>query len=95
MGSGREGRAVMIAVRSASLNRDQPAISARLRRHPRQTPVKPSTAQTFTQGVAMGRGGVAVVEVMAANFGVPDGPRKGKSRGDHRRGALCIGRGLA
>jgi len=85
----------MTAARSASLNRDQPAISARVRRQPRQTPVRPSTAQTLTQGVAMARGGVAAGEVMAANFGVPDGPRKGRPRGDHRVGALCIGHGLA
>jgi hypothetical protein len=85
----------MTVARSASLRRDQPAISARVRRQPRQTPVRPSTAQTFTQGVAIARGGVAVGEFMTANFGVPDGPRKGKPRADHRRGALCIGRGLA
>ena len=47
----------MIAARSSSLKRAQPAISGRVRRHPRQNPLWPSTAQTFTQGVAIGRGG--------------------------------------
>ena len=51
------GSAAMIAARSASENPLQPPISDRVRQHPRQRLVAPSTMQTLTQGVAMLRGG--------------------------------------
>jgi len=47
----------MIALRSASEYRDQPPISPRVLKHPRQSPVRPSTVQTWTQGVGIDRGG--------------------------------------
>ena len=80
----------MIAVRSSSLKRAQPAISGSVRRHPRQKPDFPSTAQTFTQGVTMGRGGRgvggAVSEIMRQISSLA---------AMHARGALCIGPALA
>ena len=77
----------MIADRSSSLRRAQPAISARVRRQPRQKPLRPSTAQTFTQGVAIGRGGrrpevgvsMREAEVMVRNVAVAGSARKGVS----------------
>lgn len=54
----------MIAARSSSLKRAQPAISGKVRRQPMQKPDAPSTAQTFTQGVAIGRGGLASVVIL-------------------------------
>ena len=47
----------MIRARSASGRVLQAAISARLRQHPRQWLVAPSTTQTLTQGEAMLGGG--------------------------------------
>ena len=47
----------MIAARSASDSPLQPPISERVRQQPRQRPEAPSTMQTFTQGVAIERGG--------------------------------------
>lgn len=47
----------MMSALSWSLSFAQPAISGRVRRQPRQKPVTPSTAQTFTQGVTIGLGG--------------------------------------
>jgi hypothetical protein len=79
-----------MAALSSSEYRAQPAISGRVLRHPRQSPVVPSTAQTLTQGVAMGRGGrgagVAIVEVIdgISSLGVA-----------RARAGLCIGLGLA
>ena len=43
----------MIAARSTSENVVQPATSARVRKHPRQSPLSRSTMQTLTQGVVI------------------------------------------
>jgi hypothetical protein len=80
----------MMAALSSSLRRAQPAISGRVRRQPRQTPVMPSTAQTFTQGVTIGRGGRSAGAEMSELIG--DISPLGVS---DARGALCIGLGLA
>jgi hypothetical protein len=80
----------MMVALSASLRRDQPAISGRVRRQPRHTPVVPSTAHTLTQGVAMGRGG------RAAGVKVSELIDRISPLGAARaRGGLCIGRELA
>lgn len=47
----------MILARSSSVKPLQPPISDRVRRQPKHRPVAPSTTQTFTQGVAILRGG--------------------------------------
>lgn len=47
----------MISARRVSLSPDQPPISERVRKQPRQRPLGPSTMQTLVQGVAMERGG--------------------------------------
>ena len=47
----------MIRARSASVKPLQPPISERVRQQPRQRLEAPSTMQTFTQGVAIERGG--------------------------------------
>jgi hypothetical protein len=44
----------MIAALCAGLNRVQPPISAKVRPHPKQLLVRPSTAQTLMHGVSMG-----------------------------------------
>jgi hypothetical protein len=80
----------MMAALSSSLRRAQPAISGRVRRQPRQTPVTPSTAQTFTQGVTIGRGGRGAEAEMSELIG--DISPLGAA---DARGALCIGLGLA
>lgn len=55
----------MMAALSVSESFAQPAISGRVRRQPRQKPLAPSTAQTFTQGVTIGLGGVAGVLILS------------------------------
>ena len=50
----------MIAARSASENAVQPATSARVRRHPRQSRLSRSTMQMLTQGVAIAVGDMAL-----------------------------------
>ena len=47
----------MIPIRSSSLNRDHAATSAKVRKHPRQRPLSPSTTQTLMHGVLIGFGG--------------------------------------
>jgi len=81
----------MIAARSSSLRRDQPAISGRVRRQPRQTPVAPSTAQTLTQGVAMARGGRAAE--LTVSRGVAEVmPRISPLEAGRARGGLAVRR---
>lgn len=65
----------MMAALSASESFAQPAISGRVRRHPRQKPLAPSTAQTFTQGVTIGLGGVGGVLILS-NIVAPRSARK-------------------
>ena len=50
----------MIVARSTSENVVQPATSARVRKHPRQSPLSRSTMQILTQGVAIIGGGMAL-----------------------------------
>jgi len=50
----------MISARSASVNRAQAATSARVRWHPKQRPLSPSTTQILTQGVAIARAAVSM-----------------------------------
>lgn len=70
----------MMAALSASVSFAQPAISGRVRRHPRQKPLAPSTAQTFTQGVTIGRGGAAGVLIIP-NIVACAAPRKRGAEG--------------
>lgn len=65
----------MMTALSASESFAQPAISGSVLRQPRQKPLAPSTAQTFTQGVTIGLGGVAGV-LIPSNIVAPRSVRK-------------------
>ena len=62
---------MVIVARSVSLNRPHWAISGRVRRQPRHSPLAPSTMQTLMHGVEMGWDGAEGVAVISEICGGP------------------------